>query len=766
MNQLKPIILGALAATAALAAAPRTAEAALENKTAAWCKQKTAEDQTVVAGGSASLIFKANGDLVLQPLNHLVAKIWSSGTAGSGEQVCWGSDGALSVRDAAGATLWSKSGGSVPDPGSTTFQYRLAPKLAGCDLSARYTVYRSVSLPWGTVKLTVGVGDLWTREATCPEISESVVGDDWCFDASADRQILQSGSARLVWKQSGDLQLLGTGLAEGKLLWWVPTFGAGKQICFHPNGRLAITNAAGQAVWQTSAGSTLTSHLLELDECSLRISRADGSATMFSSARRCPQTTVKQGTEVHAGSADVVLAENDLARLAFQPDGNLVLRTRNGDEVWHSALPPSMGKRVTFQADGNLVIYHHHPLMGSTAVWSSGTYNQGVDALELEGCGFAIKAAGQTRYARGFATCPSATLTNTPAWSIPASGRLTILRTPESRLVWQQDGNLVLYTTAGVASWSSDTDGTGKALAFQHDGNLVVYRTTGTPTPADSRWSSGTWVTGGASHAVRLGDHCKLTITDASGASTKWLGNDACLIASYTHERMDGDGKLGAGMRTHMTAKYSGTGRIESQTAIDVAIFGERVELFSGGGSQSEGDTGLDPGNASVTILGESAMALNFVYEQTFFERSQTFNVGPVPVFVEIGASGELALGASYADGTLTLTPSAGIYATVAAGVGGGNDLAGARAGIRGSVTLIELALPVGLKLFSEGGVTKFRVTGDLELSTLSGSLELFAEAYVKICWVKVSADWSKKLFSWKGFERSWKLFDKTAAFN
>lgn len=52
-----------------------------------------------------------------------------------------------------------------------------------------------------------------------------------------------------------------------------------------------------------------------------------------------------------------------------------------------------------------------------------------------------------------------------------------------SRLVMQQDGNLVLYAPAGQgALWSTGTEGNpGARLVLQTDGNLVIYSATGKP---------------------------------------------------------------------------------------------------------------------------------------------------------------------------------------------------------------------------------------------------------------------------------------------
>ncbi|GAA3462214.1 S8 family serine peptidase [Saccharothrix longispora] len=64
-----------------------------------------------------------------------------------------------------------------------------------------------------------------------------------------------------------------------------------------------------------------------------------------------------------------------------------------------------------------------------------------------------------------------------------ADGRFT--------LVMQGDGNLVLYTAAGQALWSSGTWGTGAThVVLQGDGNLVIYTAAGV-----AKWHTHTWGT-------------------------------------------------------------------------------------------------------------------------------------------------------------------------------------------------------------------------------------------------------------------------------
>ena len=45
----------------------------------------------------------------------------------------------------------------------------------------------------------------------------------------------------------------------------------------------------------------------------------------------------------------------------------------------------------------------------------------------------------------------------------------------EYNLVFQNDGNLVLYGYGKEVKWSSKTENRGERAIFQRDGNLVIY---------------------------------------------------------------------------------------------------------------------------------------------------------------------------------------------------------------------------------------------------------------------------------------------------
>jgi hypothetical protein len=51
---------------------------------------------------------------------------------------------------------------------------------------------------------------------------------------------------------------------------------------------------------------------------------------------------------------------------------------------------------------------------------------------------------------------------------------------PGAYAVWQEDGNLVVYTKRGPI-WATNTGGIGAYLALQTDGNLVIYNRDGAP---------------------------------------------------------------------------------------------------------------------------------------------------------------------------------------------------------------------------------------------------------------------------------------------
>ncbi len=55
------------------------------------------------------------------------------------------------------------------------------------------------------------------------------------------------------------------------------------------------------------------------------------------------------------------------------------------------------------------------------------------------------------------------------------------------KVVFQGDGNLVIYDANGSAKWASGTNPSGASLSLQSDGNLVIYNSSGS-----AQWATGT----------------------------------------------------------------------------------------------------------------------------------------------------------------------------------------------------------------------------------------------------------------------------------
>jgi hypothetical protein len=131
----------------------------------------------------------------------------------------------------------------------------------------------------------------------------------------------------------------------------------------------------------------------------------------------------------------------------MQGDGNLVIYDPRAHPLWASNTAGHPGAWLIVQNDGSLVIYD----AGSQPLWASNSVVPGQPAQP---------------------TAPDRLTANQglmPGQSIASQdGRF--------RLVFQQDGNLVLYAPGNQPLWASNTAGhvVWDAL-MQGDGNFVIY---------------------------------------------------------------------------------------------------------------------------------------------------------------------------------------------------------------------------------------------------------------------------------------------------
>ncbi len=96
--------------------------------------------------------------------------------------------------------------------------------------------------------------------------------------------------------------------------------------------------------------------------------------------------------------------------------------------------------------------------------WNSGTSaaNFGIDDFKIEGSMSGVASEAPTK----------------TEWWFKSSGNQTILQSPNGnyKLIYQGDGNLVLYNKANAPIWATMTNGkVSTKLSFQVDGNIVMF---------------------------------------------------------------------------------------------------------------------------------------------------------------------------------------------------------------------------------------------------------------------------------------------------
>lgn len=191
------------------------------------------------------------------------------------------------------------------------------------------------------------------------------------------------------------------------------------------------------------SGQTLTAgnNLLSTDSQSALALQKNGDLALYSNFQPVWDTGPLGATSSH---------------LVMQSDGNLVLYNQSNVALWSSQTPGNPGARLVLQTDGNMVIYS----TTNAALWA--TYS----------------ISNPNHLSNVNTTLNSGRLY--PGQSIDTADR-------RFHLIFQGDGNLVLYSPTH-ALWATGTDGkSGAFLAMQGDGNLVLYDRNGSPL-----WYSGT----------------------------------------------------------------------------------------------------------------------------------------------------------------------------------------------------------------------------------------------------------------------------------
>ena len=174
-------------------------------------------------------------------------------------------------------------------------------------------------------------------------------------------------------------------------------------------------------------------------------------------------------------------------------------------------------------------------------------------------------------------------------------------------------------------------------------------------------------------------------------------------------------------------------------------------------------------GSVDVRVLGSSiysksvggSLNKNKNWNKTFLNACTTITVG-IPVKVCASLAGEVgfnaAMGLTVTGAAAEFEPYGGVDAEASCSV----DVLGlAGAGVSGSLTLIEASLPIeaALDLNVEPGASELEwsLDADLEISTLSGTLSVFAYLGWK--------EWDKEIASWSGTSTTVSLYHDDGSF-
>ena len=177
------------------------------------------------------------------------------------------------------------------------------------------------------------------------------------------------------------------------------------------------------------------------------------------------------GTNETLTAGNGIYSDSGQYYLTMQTDGNLVLYGPSG-AVWQSQTHGSGATRVVMQGDGNLVIYRPD----NTPVWFTKTFHSS-SFLAVQDDGNVVVYWPRPIWSTNTSD-PANQQTNqsrflAPGTSFSANQTVTV---GQYMLVFQADGNMVLYKNGGTPIWATYTQGKGATAAFmQPDGNFVVY---------------------------------------------------------------------------------------------------------------------------------------------------------------------------------------------------------------------------------------------------------------------------------------------------
>ena len=252
----------------------------------------------------------------------------------------------------------------------------------------------------------------------------------------------------------------------GNVVWAASSGPAyGGRVTLQTDGHLVLRRADNTAIWTTNVYGFSDARLVLEDNGSLVVYRGDGQvAWSAGAAPPSPPATLTPGHKLSPGGK--LRSPRGRYELIYRTDGNLVLY-RLGQAVWSTKTVGKAAGEAALQIDGHFLLKSPD----NTVYWKTGVYgfNDGSLALQDDGALVETRAGAVVAW-----TTPKQALFElSPGQALAPGDKLGALG-GEFELVYQSDGNLVLYS-AGKATWQSKTMGkpAGRAV-LQTDGHFLL----------------------------------------------------------------------------------------------------------------------------------------------------------------------------------------------------------------------------------------------------------------------------------------------------
>ncbi len=251
----------------------------------------------------------------------------------------------------------------------------------------------------------------------------------------------------------------------------------------------------------------------------------------------------------------------------------------------------------------------------------------------------------------------------------------------------------------------------------------------------------------------------------------------ANLTKTWTKGDKIGDENFGAGYTATATINGKRDGlAVDGNLTADASIFGNDQNIVKVLGNASAAVVGHSASeNIDVFVMGRNVfhhgrstgtadgsgvrLTMNKDFSVTFFDGSQRFWLGPIPVRVRASAAGSAGFAFDSNIGVLAVDahvrPTARAYATASCSA----DIKVASAGVEGTLTLVDASLPTSGQLTLTTDGIDYEANGDLTINYLAGRLNVFAKAFI-------GGKYEKKIANWSGSTRDFSLVHESGCVN